>query len=263
MNEVDRFEQEILKAFVLQKNRAYIIAHPAVTLTAPQQERLDNLIYKRAQGLPIAYLMGKREFWSLDFKVTPEVLIPRHETELLVETVLTPYSEKGKIALLELGTGCGAISIALAKERPLWNIVATDISETALAIAQENAMSHQTHNITFMQSEWFAQLGSRRFHAIVSNPPYIADNDVHLNQGDLRFEPKLALVSGVDGLDAIKLIIANAKSYLLPGGQVFIEHGYGQGKQVRKLFQNNYFENITTFNDANGLERVSCAEVAR
>jgi release factor glutamine methyltransferase len=263
MNKIDRFEQEVLTAYVLQKNRAYLIAHPELMLTPEQHATLDELINKRAKGVPIAYLIGKREFWSLDFKVTPDVLIPRHETELLVETLLTLLAEKEKVELLELGTGCGAISIAIAKERPCWNITAIDVSKTALDLAQENAVTHQTSNIKFAPSEWFSHLNLQRFHAIVSNPPYIAEDDEHLDQGDLRFEPKLALVSGKDGLSAIKIIASNANSHLYPGGWLCIEHGYDQGNQVREIFQRSSFENITTIKDINGCERVTCAKVAR
>jgi release factor glutamine methyltransferase len=263
MNNINRLELEILTAFVLQKNRAYLFAYPETVLTHQQQKLLEKLIQKRLQGIPIAYLVGKREFWSLDFNVTPAVLIPRHETELLIEIGLKLLPENQSLSLLELGTGCGAISIAIAKERPNWNITATDISIAALTIAKENLFCHHIKNIAVVYSDWFSGLTGQFFHAIISNPPYIAETDPHLKQGDLPFEPTLALVSGKEGLDAIGIIISQAQRFLVPDGWMLLEHGYDQAEHVQTIFRQNNFKNVTTYRDMNNLPRVTCAKVAR
>lgn len=263
-NFIDKFESEIILAYVLQVNRAYLHTHPERELTQKEYDKFFNYIQSRKDGKPIAYIIQKKEFWSIELKITEDTLIPRPETELLVETILEKFNQtqiqsKSKVyRFLELATGSGAISIALAKNHINFEIIATDISEKALEVARENQKNHHIKNIQFILSDWFTEINTaERFDAIICNPPYIAGNDPHLSEGDLRFEPKMALTPGKTGFEAIAHIIKNAKKYLLPSGWLFLEHGYDQGQKVAELLlENNYYQ-INTKKDLKNLPRVT------
>ncbi len=203
-------------------------------VTKPYRE----IIFRRQQGIPIAYLTGQKEFWSLNFKVTDDTLIPRTETELLVETALTLIPQDSELTIADLGTGSGAIACAIASERPQVNILATDQSVAALKVAKENANSLKLANIKFIQSNWFENLTDLQFDLIVSNPPYVSAEDENLSEGDVRFEPDTALTPGADGLKSLNVIIEQSKSHLKTGGYLLVEHGYDQQKAVRELFLN-------------------------
>lgn len=250
-------DTEILLSYVLKKNRAYLFAHPEHMLNQHQSETLHNLLAERAQGVPIAYLTGEREFWSLNLKVNRHTLIPRHETELLVELALEKIPDHPKVHILELGTGSGAISLALAKERPQWHIVACDLSKEALLVAQENARDHQVHNMTFYHSDWYKNIPQHHYHAIISNPPYLAAKDPHLQEGDLRFEPHNSLVSSQQGLADLLLIIKQGYDYLIPEGLLLVEHGCDQKPQVHTILKESGYNKVQCWQDIQGLDRVS------
>lgn len=250
-------ETEILLCHVLNKTRAYLFAHPEQLLTPSQWESFQNLMAQRAQGTPIAYLIGEREFWSLNLKVNQHTLIPRHETERLVELALELIPNQPDTYVLELGTGSGAIALALAKERPHWHIVAGDISEEALNVAKENAQTHKIQNVNFYLSNWFNNIPHRQYHALVTNPPYIAEHDPHLQQGDLRFEPRNALVSSQEGLGDLQCIIKQGHEYLLPGGLILLEHGYDQKLKVQAILNKLRYKNVMCWQDIQGNDRVS------
>jgi release factor glutamine methyltransferase len=257
-----QLEAEILLAHVLQKSRSYLLTWPEKILTETDQERFFALIKKRQQGEPIAYLTGHREFWSLDLLVTPAVLIPRPETELLVELTLQQVKDE-RACIADLGTGSGAIALALALERPSWTIFATDQSEAALEVAKQNAKRLNVGNISFHHGEWFHALPQKKFHAIVSNPPYIAEEDVHLSEGDLRFEPRKALIASEEGLKDLKEIILQGKNYLISQGVVILEHGFNQGKDVISIFRKAGYTDVSTYQDLAGLDRVTIASWIR
>lgn len=250
-------EAEILLCHVLHKNRAYLFAHPEELMSQEQFAQFQNLLAQRAQGIPIAYLTGEREFWSLNLKVNRHTLIPRHETELLVELALEKIPNNPDTWVLELGTGSGAIALAMAKERPNWNIVACDISEEALVVAKENAERHHLQNISFYHSDWFSNLPQRQYHAIVSNPPYIAEDDPHLQEGDLRFEPRNALASSQEGLADLQLIIKQGYDYLLAEGLLLLEHGYNQSSDIKAILKRLGYTNVQSWKDIQGHSRVS------
>lgn len=255
---VDAFiDSEVLLSVVINKNRAYLYSHPEQRLTHKQYQNYIHLVQERAKGMPIAYLTQSREFWSLTLKVTPDTLIPRHETERIVELALELIPNHAKTTVLDLGTGSGAIALALAKERPTWQIDACDKSKKALLIAQENAQNNHINNVQFYHSDWFNQLPQKRYHAILSNPPYIAKTDPHLSQGDVQFEPTTALVSEKNGLADIQHIIQNSYDYLLPHGLLLLEHGYDQKKQVSTILNQLGYENIKCWQDLMGHDRVS------
>jgi release factor glutamine methyltransferase len=253
---IESFEAEILLAQILKKDRAYLYTYPETRLSNAESLAFQQNITKRKQGLPIAYIMQEREFWSLTLHVSPDTLIPRHETELLVEIALA-YSQEN-LKVLELGTGSGAIAIALAHERPNWQITAIDNSIAALAIAKSNKAKYNLTNINFLHSDWFSEIPDK-YNIIISNPPYIAVCDPHLDQGDLRFEPQGALSSGPDGLDALRLIIAHSSDYLLRGGILILEHGYTQAALVAALFTQNNFSKIKHYHDLSNHLRASSA----
>ena len=222
-----------------------------------QAGEYKSLVERRARGEPVAYLNGQKEFWSLALAVTPDVLIPRPETELLVEEVLARVRPSRRADILELGTGSGAIAVALASELPHCAIVATDLSAAALSVAEHNRQKLALENIAFCLGHWFQAVSSRRFDLIVANPPYIAADDPHLGQGDLRFEPTAALVSPPDGLTDLGLIITGAPAHLNAGGMLLLEHGYEQAAAVRDLFKRNRFVSVATRRDFGGNERVT------
>jgi release factor glutamine methyltransferase len=227
---------------------------------ASSEKQFLELIAARAEGTPVAYLTGEREFWSLDFKVTPDTLIPRPETELLVAYILREFPQAA-LDVLDLGTGSGAIAIALAHSRPLWNVTASDISPASLKIAQHNATRNKIHNLQLLESDWLAQLGDQRFDLIVSNPPYIAAHDTHLYQGDVRFEPMSALSSGIDGMDAIRHLCGHVAKVLRPGGWFFTEHGYDQKTAVFDCFKQHGFSNMVQLDDLGGQPRVCGGQI--
>lgn len=254
-----RLEKEILLANTLNVSRTYLHTWPEKTVDESQQEIFLKVMSRREQGEPIAYITGHREFWSLDLVVTPDVLIPRHETELLVELILQSSRNSTNKIIADLGTGSGAIALAIAHEKPNWTIHATDASPAALAVAKQNAKRLNIKNIIFHQGSWCNALPNIKFDAIVSNPPYIAENDEHVNQGDLRFEPYSALVSAEDGLSDISQIILQSSHYLKPGGQLLLEHGYQQAKNVAGIFEKARYTSTEVHLDLAGLERVTIA----
>ncbi|MGA8278017.1 MAG: peptide chain release factor N(5)-glutamine methyltransferase [Rhodanobacteraceae bacterium] len=254
-----RLESELLLAHALDRSRAWLYAHLDDRPAHASSHRFGALIEARAQGRPVAYLLGQREFWSLPLRVTPDVLIPRPETERLVELALAHIDAEAGTDVADLGTGSGAIALAIAHSRPQLRVFATDVSAAALAVARDNADRLGLANIAFAEGEWCAPLGSRCFDLIVSNPPYIRLNDRHLDQGDLRFEPRAALVSGDDGLDAIRSIIAAVPRHLNPHRWLLLEHGAEQGAAVRTLLAAAGFANIETACDLAGHERVTGA----
>ncbi|MEN8214082.1 MAG: peptide chain release factor N(5)-glutamine methyltransferase, partial [Pseudomonadota bacterium] len=222
-----RLEAEILLAHTLGKPRTWLIAWSDNPLDSEQLQRYAALVEQRLRGAPVAHLTAQREFWSLPLTITPDTLIPRPETELLVEIAVGLYPAGEGITVADLGCGSGAIALAIASERQHWSILATDRSHEALEIARHNANTLHIENIRFHQGDWFDALPEEiRVDILVSNPPYIPEDDPHLKQGDLRFEPRPALASGSDGLDAIRQIVAKAKDYLKPGGCLLLEHGY-------------------------------------
>lgn len=250
-----RLEAQILLCHVLDKPRSWLISHDRDALQTPPS--YADLLARRLAGEPIAYLIGKREFFGLEFKITPAVLIPRPETELLVELSLARLPENQPCKVLDLGAGSGAIAISIAKNRPLAMVTAVDRSLEALAVTRENAARLNASNLHLLHSDWFSALAGETFDLIVSNPPYVEAADPHLQQGDVRFEPLSALASGADGLDDIRRIAAAAQSYLEPGGWLILEHGYNQGEACREILRQQGFSEITTIRDLAGLERVS------
>jgi len=252
-----RHEAEVLLAHALGKDRAWLFAHADCVPDAQAQGRFRDLLAARQGGEPLAYLLGRRGFWTLDLEVNPAVLIPRMETELLVELALARIPQGSGLRIADLGTGSGAIALAIASERPACRVLATDASSAALTVARANAARLGMANVEFAQGNWCAPLAGKRFDLIVSNPPYIAAGDPHLGQGDLRFEPGAALASGVDGLDAIREIVQNAPSHLVAGGALLLEHGNGQGDAVRRLLLELGFADARTWQDLEGRDRVS------
>ncbi len=257
-----RSEAELLLAHVLGRTRAWLFAWPEFVPDASVRDAFERLVAARARGEPVAYLLGRRAFWSLDLAVNPAVLIPRPETELLVELALARLPRDRECAVADLGTGSGAIALALARERPLARVLATDASAAALAVARANAERLDIGNIAFAQGDWCAALGAARFDVIASNPPYIEADDPHLEQGDLRHEPRSALASGSDGLVAIRSIIAAAPEHLVPGGGLLLEHGWNQAERVRELLSARGFVDVRSERDGNRHERVTFGAVA-
>lgn len=252
-----RLEAQILLAHALGKPRAWLLGHDTDTLSGKPLAAFQALLARRQKGEPIAYITGEREFFSLTFKLNPAVLIPRPETERLVELALEKTPASGAFRILDLGTGSGAIAISLAKHRPHARITATDRSAEALAAAAENARLHMTHQVRLVQSDWFSALDGEKFDLIVSNPPYIGCNDPHLQQGDLRHEPSSALASGPDGLDDIRRILAQAPRHLESAAWLLFEHGYDQAPACRALLIEAGFRKVFSADDLAGIPRVS------
>lgn len=253
-----QLEAEVLLAFVLKESRSYLRAWPEKTLTPEQHASFTALLQRRCQREPLSYLTGQREFWSLDLLVTPDTLIPRPETELLVQTALDLMSEKSNsIHVADLGTGSGAIALAIAHERPLWHVDAVDISDNALQVARKNAQRLGIENVSFYRGNWCTALPHSHFDIILSNPPYIAETEWAEYANGLAFEPRNALVSGWDGLDAIRTISQSAKAYLKPHGYLLMEHGFLQGSAVRALLIEAGFNNVHSLLDLSGQERVT------
>jgi release factor glutamine methyltransferase len=252
-----RIEAQCLLQSVLQVNRAYLFAHPEQILTPTQRVAYLALVERRMQGVPIAYLLGEREFFGLNFKVSPATLIPRPDTELLVELALQRIPQSGACHVLDLGTGSGAIALSIAHARPNAQVVAVDASPAALQVARENQFSLGLSNVSLLLSDWFEALGEQRFDVIVSNPPYIAADDEHLQLGDVRFEPLSALASGEDGLRDIRLISARSMQFLNERGCLMFEHGYDQAAAVRDILQQTGLNLVFSAHDLAGIERVS------
>jgi release factor glutamine methyltransferase len=257
-----RLDVELLLARALDKPRTYLYTWPQHVLSQLQYQRFVDFLERRKRGEPIAYLLGEKEFWSLSLKVGEATLIPRPETELLVETALSLLPNNA-CRVLDLGTGTGAIALALASERPSWRILAVDKSSAAINVAIANCRRHGFTNVEITRSDWFENVaGGQAFDMIVANPPYIEEGDPHLEQGDVRFEPRAALVAGNKGLADIHNIIASAREYLKPGGWVVIEHGYQQGDQVRRLFADKDYGAVETKQDLSGRDRLTLARTS-
>ena len=251
-----RLDAEVLLLHVLGRGRAWLFAHADDALDPAHALAYEALVVRRAFGVPVAHLTGEREFWSLALKVTPDTLIPRPETERLVELALERLPA-GACDIADLGTGTGAIALALAHERPDARVLATDTSAAALSVARENARKLNRLNMEFALGDWCGALGARRFDLVVSNPPYIEIADAHLEQGDLRYEPIGALASGDDGLDAIRRIATDAPAHLVGGGWLLLEHGWRQGAAVRKLLIGLGYAAVETWLDLAGHDRVT------
>lgn len=252
-----RIEIQCLLQATLQVARAYLYAHPEQTLSNEQQATYLALLARRKQGEPIAYLVGRREFYGLDFKVTTATLIPRADTELLVEQALQRIPMQQNCDVLDMGTGSGAIALSIAHARPQARVVAIDASPDALQVASDNQHSLGVANVSLLLSNWFEALSGRRFDVIVSNPPYIAAGDVHLSQGDVKFEPPNALTSGADGLLDIRYICSRSMQFLKPGAWLMLEHGYNQASVVREILQQAGLKRVYSVRDIAGIERVS------
>ncbi|MDI9238958.1 peptide chain release factor N(5)-glutamine methyltransferase [Lysobacter sp. LF1] len=251
-----RAEAALLLADTLGVSQTWLYVHRDDEVDAPRARTFDALVERRAAGEPVAYLLGRRGFWRFDLQVSPATLIPRPETERLVELALERLPGDRDVRVADLGTGTGAIALAIAHERPRATVIATDASAEALSVARANA-SALGLPVDFRHGDWLAPLTDEAFDLIASNPPYIADDDVHLGQGDLRFEPRGALASGADGLDDIRRIAADAPSHLRPGGWLLVEHGWEQGAAVRALFEANGFESVETVQDWERRDRVT------
>lgn len=247
-------ETRILLTHALGLSRVQLITQAERVVTDEEAQRLSALLQRRVNGEPIAYIIGEREFFGLSFAVSPDVLIPRPETELLVELALTRLPQRSR--LLDMGTGSGAIPVAIAHARPDASVTALDISDAALAIARHNAEQHKV-DIAFLRSDWYSALTDERFDIIVANPPYIMAGDAHLTEGDLRFEPIGALTDHADGLSALRAIISGAARHLSPHGWLMMEHGYDQAAAVRDLLAAYEFNEIQSWKDLAGIERVS------
>lgn len=252
-----RIEVQCLLQSALQVNRAWLLAHPESQPDTEQYAHYTTLFKRRLNGEPVAYLLGEREFYGLNFKVSPATLIPRSDTELLVDLALQHIPQQDMCRVLDLGTGSGAIALSIAHARPNAKVVALDASTAALEIAQLNAQRLNIVNVRLLHSDWFSALHDERFDIIVANPPYIAAADVHLSQGDVRFEPPGALVSGVDGLDDIRRITAQARAYLNANGWLMFEHGHDQAAQARALLGQAGFSEVFSAQDLAGIERAS------
>lgn len=258
-HETARLDAEVLLMHVLGKPRSYLHAWPEQALTAEQCARFEALITRRAAGEPVAYLSGQREFWSLPLEVTAATLIPRPDTEILVEQALAVLPDNRPLRVADLGTGSGAIALALAQERHWWFVVALDRSPAAISVAQRNARRLRGHRPVFLIGNWCDAFANASLDAIVSNPPYVCDNDPHLRRGDVRFEPRAALASGADGLDAIRHLVDAAGRVLTPGGWLFLEHAPEQTTSIHKLFKSKGFSDAHSARDLAGRERVSYA----
>lgn len=254
---IDAIDARVLLAHVLDCDSAYLAAHGETHMAPEACERYFAAVGRRAAGEPVAYITGHREFYGLDFRITPAVLIPRPESELLIELAIADMPERAAWEVLDLGTGSGCLAISIARERPRARVLGIDRSASAIALAQENAERLGVPGVAFEASDWFEALAGRSFDLIVANPPYVAADDPHLAQGDPRYEPQAALVGGADGLSAIRHIVQRAPRYLRNGGRILFEHGHDQGARCRALLAAAGFRSITTARDLGGHERVA------
>jgi release factor glutamine methyltransferase len=249
-------DASVLLAHVLDRDRSWLIGHADETLERAACDAFFALATRRRNGEPVAYLTGRREFWGMMFTVSPDVLIPRPETETLVEMALARMPMDQPRRVLDLGTGSGAIALAIAKARPVADVLALEQSDAALAVARSNAQQHGLERIRFALSDWYTAVAGQRFDLIVSNPPYVAGADSHLAEGDVRHEPRAALTPGGDGLSALRILIAAAPEYLSVNGHLLVEHGHDQGVAVRQLFADAGFTGIVAQRDLAGILRV-------
>lgn len=256
-------EAEILLLHVLGRDRAWLFAHGDAPMTEAAALAFEALLSRREAGEPVAYLTGSRGFWTLDLHVTQHTLIPRPETELLVELALARLPQEQPVRVVDLGTGSGAIALAIAMERPLASVIATDADPDTLAVASGNARRNGIGDVEFRHGSWYSAVDGSVFDVIASNPPYIAEGDPHLQQGDLRFEPPAALSSGADGLEAIREIVSGAPAHLRPGGWLLLEHGWDQGEAVRGLMSRAGFVEVATVGDLEGRDRVTLGQHPR
>ncbi|MBW8246189.1 peptide chain release factor N(5)-glutamine methyltransferase [Enterobacter mori] len=258
-SESPKRDAEILLEHVTGKSRTYLLAFGETLLTAEQEAQLAALLARRKMGEPVAHLVGEREFWSLPLYVSAATLIPRPDTECLVEQALARLPTAA-CSILDLGTGTGAIAVALATERPDCTVTAVDVMPDAVTLAQRNVERLGLGNVTVLQSSWFTALENRLFALIVSNPPYIDEHDPHLAQGDVRFEPLTALVAANEGLADLDHIVTTSRQHLLPGGWLLVEHGWTQGNAVRALFTNAGYREVATCRDYGGNERLTLGQ---
>jgi release factor glutamine methyltransferase len=256
-----RLDAELLLAAALGKPRSFLHTWPERIVSSEAAQAFDGYLQRRRTGEPVAYILGLQGFWNIDLEVAPHTLIPRPETEMLVETALELLPGAIAHRLLDLGTGTGAIALSLAKDRPQWTLTAVDRVEDAVELAERNRQRLHLDNARVLQSHWFSAVEGQRFDLILSNPPYIAASDPHLVEGDVRFEPSSALVSGDDGLDDLRLIVSQAPAHLEAGGWLLLEHGYDQGPAVRELLNRHGFEQIQTRRDLGDHERITFGRV--
>jgi release factor glutamine methyltransferase len=252
-----RVDAELLLAHALGRDRSWLFAHADEAVAAGDEATFAALLARRVHGEPVAHLVGRRGFWTLDLAVTAATLVPRPETELLVELALARIPVDAPRDVLDLGTGTGAIALAIASERPAARVLAVDASMAALEVARANAVAHALDRVGFVHSDWFSALADRRFDVIVGNPPYLADDDPHLGQGDVRHEPRTALVAGADGLDDIRRIAIDARAAITAGGWLLLEHGATQGEAVRALFAAAGWREVETVRDLEARDRVT------
>ena len=260
--ETPRLDAEVLLSLVLNAGREFLYAHPEKTVTPAQATDFQSLLARRREGFPVAYLTGYREFFSAELLITQATLIPRPETELLVETALELIPEDAFLNILDLGTGCGTIAVTIARERPCCHVMAADISDEALAVASKNALRHGIANIGFCLSDWFSALNGEVFDMVVCNPPYVGSDDKAFQNGELRHEPRVALDGGYLGMQMINHIIPVALDHLKQDAPLILEHGSEQGENVRRLFISSRYTSVETRCDYAGLERVSLARKA-
>ena len=252
-----RLEAELLMGMILRKPRSFLHAWPEQQLAEPQAERFEILVRRRFAGEPIAYMTGLREFWSMPLKVTPNVLIPRPETELLVEKALLRLPPDKELRVLDLGAGSGAVSLAIARERPRANVIGVDVSLAALEVARTNADLQKIRNVEFRESDWFDAVRGEKFDVVVGNPPYVAEDDPHLARGDARFEPRLALDAGPGGMECFRAIVDRAHNYIVRQGWLLLEHGATQHIPLRRLLEAQHYHDITIHKDGAGHDRVT------
>jgi len=252
----ERLDAELLLAAAIGKSRSYLHTWPERIVSSEDAEAYAGYLQRRRAGEPVAYILGQQGFWKIDLEVAPHTLIPRPDTELLVETALE-LQAAAPAKVLDLGTGTGAIALALASDCPVWQVTAVDRVDEAVALAERNRQRLGLGNVKVLASHWFSSLAGERFDLIVSNPPYIAAQDPHLVEGDVRFEPSSALVAGADGLDDLRLIVSEAPQYLLAGGWLLLEHGYDQADAVRTLLVAQGFIDVASRKDLGGHERIS------
>ncbi|KZN47125.1 peptide chain release factor N(5)-glutamine methyltransferase [Pseudoalteromonas luteoviolacea] len=259
LSDSPKLDAEVLLLHVLEKPRSYLFTWPEVELSEQQYAQFKAMVEQRCEGLPVAHLTGEREFWSLPFYVNNSTLIPRPDTETLVEQALA-LDLPIDTCVLDLGTGTGAIALSLASEMPRWQLWAVDYSDDAVLLAKKNQQRLGITNATILQSDWFANVPKQHFDLIVSNPPYIEEDDINLSQGDVRFEPLSALVAPEQGYADIRHIAKNALDYLMAGGYIMVEHGYDQGAGVQEIFAQMGYGNILTIKDMAGCDRVTLAQ---